>query len=192
MISRFASTLPATFAAAAATSGRSPQPLPMLVSQLGLQTRVSMEGDVVFNEPLVQQIVSHREMALPHLEAFFNGVFSIPGFLEGLHAVGRLADARVPGVQNLYPALRRWNSHPDPLVQIHLARLYAKINPPQSFGPTLSTLMYHAVNQYPMQASPTYNVTEAVGETVLKQIAERSADATVQRLLPYLQPLYRQ
>lgn len=185
---RFASQPPVPPAVRAAVPSPAPS-LPWLVAQLGVQTRVGMDGQAVFNEPLVQQIVSAREQALPHLQAFFGSVSSIPGILEGLYLAGKLAEARVPGVENLYGSVSRWNSHPDPLVQIHLARFYGKINQPRSFGPVFSTMVYHAVNQYPFQASPTYNVSEAVGETVLKQIAERTADETVKRLLPYIQPL---
>ncbi len=162
-------------------------PLPWLVAQLGVQTRISMDGQAMFNEPLVQQIVAARQQALPHLQAFLGSVSSIPGILEGLYLAGKLADAGVSGVENLYATVSRWNSHPDPLVQIHLAQFYGKINQPRSFGPVFSTLVYHAVNQYPFQASPTYNVSEAVGETVLRKIAERTADETVKRLLPYMQ-----
>lgn len=169
------------------SSGTAPASLPMLMQQLGMKTQIGMNGLVQFNEPLVQQIVAHRQAAVPHLFNTLLTTTAVPVFLEAVHAADRLAELRTPGVQQLYGAVSRWNSHPDPLVQIYLAGLYRKLQHPATFGPMLSTLINRAVTQYPMQASPTHNVAEEVGGAVLQQIAEHTASETVKRLLPYLQ-----
>lgn len=174
---------------------RQPLPLPSappdpmaLVARLGLQTQILMDGKVLYNEPLVQSLVNCREMAIPALKILFQSTSNTPNLLEGLYTVTKMAEARVNNLEQLYPALTRWNSHPDPTIQMHLARFYRKINEPKTFGPMLSTAVNYAVNMYPMASSSSYNVTEEVGATLLDQIAERTAQATVQKLLPYLQP----
>lgn len=170
----------------------SPWTLQALVSQLGLQTRLNLDGSVHYNEPLVQQIVSHGGAAIPALESAFWGLSSIPALVEGLYAATKLAEARTPHIGRLSQSLIRWNSHPDPVVQIHLARFYRQINEPNTFGPMLSTLVNQAVQQYATQATPVFNISAETGHTVLEQIAQRTADATVQRLVPYLQPFMLQ
>jgi hypothetical protein len=159
-----------------------------LIAQLGIQTQMTLNGQPTFNEALVQNIVNYREHAIPALKTLFLSTNSTPTLLEGLYTASKMADARVTGMEQLYPALTRWNSHPDPTIQMHLARFYRKINEPKTFGPMLATAVNYAVNQYPMISSPAYNVTEEVGETVLNQIATRTAQETVRQLMPYLQP----
>ncbi len=162
-----------------------------LMAQLGLQTKLEANGNVQFNEPLAQQITAYGSAALPSLQTFLMSAGSIPALVEGLHTAGRLAEAGVPNINNLVPVLVRWNSHPDPIVQMHLLRFYRKIDAPGTVGTVLSTLVHHAVNQYPLQSSPTFNVIADAGETLLTQIARRTADETIQRLRPYLQPTQR-
>lgn len=161
-------------------------PLP-LVARLGLQTKMLMDGNVLYNEPLVQSLVNCREMAIPALKTLFQSTNNTPVLLEGLYAAGKMAEAKVNNLEELYPALTRWNSHPDPTIQMHLARFYRKINEPKTFGPMLSTAVNYAVNMYPMSSSSSYNVTEEVGSTLLDQIARRTAQETVRQLLPFIQ-----
>ncbi len=162
-------------------------PLPVLVTHLGTQTRLPISGIIQFNEPLVQEISRYREHAVPVLYNFLSTVQSIPALLEGLHTATRLAKTQVQNASSLYAAVSRWNTHPDPLVQIYLAGLYREIKEPATFGPMLATLVHRAVTQYPLQSTPNYNITEEVGGTLLQQIASRTADETVKRLLPFLQ-----
>lgn len=162
-----------------------PDPL-ALVARLGLQTQMLMDGKVLYNEPLVQSLVNCREMAIPALKTLFQSTSNTPVLLEGLYAASKMSDARVNNLEQLYPALTRWNSHPDPTIQMHLARFYRKINEPKTFGPMLSTAVNYAVNMYPMSSSSSYNVTEEVGATLLDQIAQRTAQETVRQLLPFL------
>lgn len=160
--------------------------LPGLMAQLGTRTQVGMNGVVQFNEPLVQAIMAHREAAVPALYQFLSTVQWVPAFLEGIQVAHKMAEAGVANIASLYPAVSQWNTNPDPLVQIYLAGLYRQMKIPTTFGPMLATLVNRAVYEYPLQSSPAYNITEEVGGTVLQQIADRTAEATVQRLLPYL------
>lgn len=162
-----------------------PVNLPWLVSRLGTQTQIGMDGIVRFNEALTRQLAAQREQAIPVLAGVLANTQSIPALLEGLYTADLMADMGVRGLDRLYPAVSRWNANPDPLVQIYLAGFYRKINTPTSFGPMLATLVHHAVNNYPAQASPTHNLTEEVGGAVLQQLAETTANITVQKLMPY-------
>lgn len=163
-------------------------PLPLLIGQLGRQTVITGDNLVRFNEPLVGQIASYGETAVPMLARFLSGTPSFHGLLEGLWTGQRLAQQGARNARILYGAVSQWNTHPAPLVQIYLAGLYRYLNEPASFGPMLATLMNRALTQYPLQSSRDYNITEEVGGTVLQQIANRTADETVRRLLPYLRP----
>lgn len=162
----------------------------MLIMQLGTQTRLPINGIVQFNEPLVQEICRYREQAIPALYQFLSTVQTIPALLEGVHTATRLAKIQVQNTSSLYAAVSRWNTNPDPLVQIYLAGLYREIQEPATFGPMLATLVHRAVTQYPLQSTPNYNITEEVGGTLLQQIASRTADETVKRLIPFLQGNY--
>lgn len=161
------------------------------VSQLGTQTRLALNGSVFYNEPLVQQLIQMGPAAVPALQQFFQGVNNIPALLEGLYAAEKMAGLGV-NVSSLTASLRRWNSHPDPLVQMNLARFYRRINDPKTLGPVLATLINQAVNQYASLASPSYNVSAEAGETVLDLIANRTADVVLQRLSPVWQTLLLQ
>lgn len=160
--------------------------LPALINQLGTQTHIGLNGIVQFNLPLVQQIAAHKEQALPELYRFLSTTPSIPALIEGIYTAEQMTEAGVQNVASLYPAVSRWNTNPDPLVQIYLAGLYRELNIPTTFGPMLSTLVNRSVDQYPLQSSSAYNITEEVGGTLLQQIADTTADETVKRLLPYL------
>jgi hypothetical protein len=162
-----------------------------VVARLGTQSRLLMDGSVLYNEPLVRQIVQMGPTAIPALQNFFMSVNNIPALLEGLYTAERMASLGMD-VRSLTPAIARWNTHPDPLVQMNLARFYRKINDPGTFGPMMATLVNQAVNRYASLASPNYNVSKEVGETVLDQIANRTADVLMQRLNPFWQVLLLQ
>lgn len=161
-------------------------PVAGLMPWLGSRTVIGMNGLVQFNEPLVNRIVRYGADAVPAMYRFLSTVQYVPALLEGLYTAQRLAQAGIKEAAGLYPAVSRWNTNPDPLIQIYLSGFYRHINIPTTFGPMLSTLINQSVNRYPLQSSPTYNITEEVGGTVLQQIAEHTANETVRRLLPYL------
>lgn len=163
-----------------------------LSSQLGLGLSTRPDGTLLPNEPLIQALIQYREAAVPVLSNILNQAgYGIPypsvaTIIETLYTAQRLAQTGV-NTESLYPAASRLNTHPDPLVQIYLAGYYRQLKEPAAFGPMLSTLINHAVTQYPHPLS-SWNVSEEVGGTVLQQIANRTAEETVRRLQPYLQP----
>ena len=157
-------------------------PLYNLINQLGMRTQINVNGVVQFNRPLIQQILPYREQALPYLYQYLSTVQNMQGFIEGVYAAEELAETGTQNVASLYPAVSRWNTNPDPLVQIYLAGFYRELNIPTTFGPMLATLINQSVNRYPMQSSPMYNITEEVGGTVLQQIADRTADEVIKQL----------
>lgn len=157
-------------------------PLYNLVNQLGRQTKINVNGYVEFNRPLIQQILPYREQALPYLYQYLSTVQHMPGFIEAVYTAEELAESGTQNVASLYPAISKWNTNPDPLVQIYLAGLYRELKIPTTFGPMMATLINQSVNRYPLQSSPMYNITEEVGGTVLQQIADRTADAVIQQL----------
>ncbi len=162
-----------------------------LCSQLGQGLSVRPDGTLQPNEPLIRSIIQYREAAVPLLSNILSQAgYGIPypsvaTIVETLYTAQRLAQSGV-NTESLYPAASRLNTHPDPLVQIYLAGLYRQLREPAAFGPMLTTLINHAVTQYP-QAPSSWNVSEEVGGTVLQQIANRTAEETVRRLQPYLQ-----
>lgn len=160
----------------------------ILVAQLGMNTRLSVDGSVQYNEPLVQTVVNMREGALPALNLLLSSTSRTATILEALHTATKMAENGVQGVERIYPVAARFNNHIDPAVQVHLARFYGKINEPKAFGPMLSTAIHYAANQYPMGSYAAYQFTEEAGAALLNQIARLTARETVRQLLPYLKP----
>lgn len=152
-----------------------PQNLMLLTSQLGTQTHPNLDGSVTFNEPLLQQLTSAGEAALPGLNRFLMSNTSIPGFVEAMELATRLTMTGVPGTRGLYPAVSRWNTHPDPLVQISLARFYRATGETRAFGPLLSNLVNRAVSEFPMVGTQRYNATEEAGRALLSLISSEVA-----------------
>ena len=157
-------------------------PLYGWVNQLGRQTQLHINGMVQFNMPLIQQILPYREQTVPYLHQFLSQARTIPQFVEGIYTAELLAENGVKGIEQLYPVTSKWNTNPDPIVQIYLAGLYREMNIPTTFGPMMATLINQSINRYPMQSSPTYNITEEVGGTILQQIADRTANQVIKQL----------
>ncbi len=165
-------------------------PVAVLVDQVGRWTFIRPDGLVLFNEPLVAQIASYRDQAVPALSRLLQAVVPapemyLPQVLEGLYLADRLAQYGVKSAANLAPVVAPLNTHPHPLIQIYLAGFYRKINRPETFGPMLSTLIRESMNPTP-GTSPMMNPTEEVGGTLLQQIADKTSKETVRRLLPFL------
>lgn len=159
-----------------------------LVAQIGSGAKLGVDGNIQYNLPLVQQVVSLREKALPALNLLLNSTNSTPTIMEALHTATIMAENGVQGVEKLYPAAARFNHHIDPAVQVHLARFYGKINEPKAFGPLLTTAIHYATNQYPMGSYAASQFTEEASKSFLTQLARLTAQETVRQLLPFLRP----
>lgn len=159
-----------------------------LVSRLGMEARLGVDGQAQYNEPLVQNIVTLRESALPALNLLLRSTNTTTTILEALHTATKMAESGVSGVEKLYSATAHLNNHIDPAVQVQLARFYGKINEPKAIGPILNTAIHYATNQYPMGSQAAYQFTEAAGEAIVNQVARRTAQETIRQLLPFLRP----
>jgi hypothetical protein len=162
----------------------------MLERQIGKLGQSSQAHPLFqFNYPLIEAIVNQREQAVPVLYQHIlqTPVEDVPKIVEQIYTAQRLAEAGVRGVEKLYGAVSRWNGHPDPYVQIYLAGLYRKLGLPETFGPLVAGLVREAVYHYPGR-SLWLDPTEETGGAVLQLIAEKTAEETVKRLLPYLRP----
>ncbi len=157
-----------------------------MTSWLGILTQLEIDGSVRYNEPLTSQLASYGTQAFPALKTLISVTTRLPAIREGFYTLEKMSDAGTD-ITPMYPALERWNSHPDPGIQMHLARLYRRMNESRAFGPMISTLVNYALTQYPMQSSSTFNVSEEIGITVLDQLARKTAAETVRALQPYLQ-----
>lgn len=169
---------------------RPPVPVAVLIDQVGRWTFIRPDGMVIFNEPLVNQITTYGDQAVPALGRFLSMVVPtperyLPQVIEGLYLADRLAQTGVRSVTRLAPVVSSLNTHPNPLIQIYLAGFYRKINRPETFGPMLSTLIRESLNPTPGPAN-LLNPTEEVGGTLLQQIADRTSQETIKRLLPFL------
>jgi hypothetical protein len=170
-------------------------PLPLLMAQLGRQTRIDANGLVRMNQPLIAAIVNHREKAVPALADFLDRHLKAPRphplvLAEALMTAQKLAEAETPGVQSLYGIASRLNSWPDPIVQTYLGGFYEKLKNEESFGPALSTLVNMAVTRYP-RPNPGRKISidppESMGGAVLSLIAHKTAQETVRQLIEAVQ-----
>lgn len=159
-----------------------------LVAQLGASAKLGVDGSIQYNLPLIQQVVSLREKALPALNLLLNSTNNTPTIMEALHTATLMAETGVQGIEKLYPAAARFNHHIDPAVQVHLARFYGKINEPKAFGPLLTTAIHYATNQYPMGSYAASQFTEEASKSFLTQLARLTAQETVRQLMPFLRP----
>jgi len=164
----------------------------VLVARLGSRTQILPNGLIEFDEPLITQITHFHERAIPPLVAMFKKPPSDRALLEGIRVAEKLADAHTPGVESLYAPLSRWNTHPNPLIQIYLAGLYRRLNLPATVGPMMATLIHQSVMNYPAQGSPANNITEEVGGTILQQFADTTAQSVMKQLMPWLLQMEQQ
>lgn len=160
---------------------------------MGSQTRIGDNNLLSFNEPLVKAIAQQGTAAISSLAEFLEKPQQRLALLEGIYTAQKLVEQSPQALTDenrdrLYAAVSPYNTSPDPFVQIYLAGFYRALNNPATFGPVLSTLINQSIYRYAEQANPADNVTEELGGTLLQQIANRTAEETVKRLLPYLPP----
>ena len=164
-----------------------PDPI-SLVARLGTEAILGVDGSIQYSLPLVYQVASLREQAIPALSLLLNNTSNTATILETLHTATVMAENGVTGLEALYPAASRFNHHIDPAVQVHLARFYGKINEPKAVGPLLTTAIHYAANQYPTGSYAASQFTEEAGKSFLTQLARLTAQETVRQLLPFLRP----
>ena len=144
-----------------------------LVSQLGQRTLMpdSQRNYCTFNYPLVNQIVSHRENALPYVTNFLSQVSDERQITEGLYVLDRMIEANVKGVKNTYPTISRFNNTTSPSVQAMLAGIYRKTQVPDAFGPLMKMMIRNSL----LPACPYFDPTEEIGGAMLDYIRAKGA-----------------
>lgn len=124
-----------------------------------------------FNTPLVQEIVSKREEAIPYLASFLSVVQDEAQITEGLYTLDRMIDAGVKDIDKLYPVIARFNDTNSPNIQVHLAGIYRKTLVPDAFGPLNKMMMRQTF--YPN--SPYFDPTEEIGGAILEYLRSKTA-----------------
>lgn len=147
--------------------------LPNLVYQLGQQTIMpdKTRNYCIFNEKLVQQIVSKKEEALPYISNFLNIVQDERQVSEGLYVLDRMLDSGVKGIDKLYPVISRFNDTSSPNIQVLLAGIYRKTLVPDAFGPLNKMMLRQTF--YPN--SPYFDPTEEIGGAILEYLRAKTA-----------------
>ncbi len=165
-----------------ATSSRAS--LSKLISRLGVGTTMAANGVVHFNDSLINKIVSYGPESLPVLGVYLankikNPVTNRLAILEGLRTAEKLALAKTPGGDQLYPVVAPLNKTQDPLIQIYLAGLYRQLKLPHTFGPLVEMLIKDALlpHQYRGVLNPMTEASEEVGGAMLEMIVDKVRQA---------------
>lgn len=144
-----------------------------IVTQLGQKT--TMPGPTknycTFNAPLVQELVSKREEALPYIANFLSVAQDERQISEALYTLDRMVDAGVKGVDKLYPVIAKFNDVTSPNIQVLLAGIYRKTQVPDAFGPLTKMMLRQTFSPN----SPYFDPTEEIGGAILEYLRNKSA-----------------
>lgn len=145
----------------------------VLVNQLGQKTYLPNQNRnyCVYDTALVQELVNKREEALPYLASFLNAAQDERQVLEGLYVLDRMIDAKVKGVDKLYPVIAKFNEATSPNVQVMLAGIYRKTQIPDAFGPLMKMMW----RQTFWPNSPYFDPTEEIGGAILEYLRNKSS-----------------
>lgn len=151
----------------------------ILVKQLGQRTSLPNQNRnyCVYNTPLVQELVNKREEALPYLANFLSVAQDERQVLEGLYVLDRMIDAKVQGVEKLYPVIAKFNDAISPNVQVMLAGIYRKTQILDAFGPLMKMMWRQTFSPN----SPYFDPTEEIGGAILEYLRNKSAAQTYSR-----------
>lgn len=149
------------------------QSVDKLALQLGQKTELNPQdkNHAQFNQPLVNEIVSYREYALPALANILNTSKDEKQICETLYTLDKMIENNVKGVKHLYPHMSRFNNTDSPNIQVYLAGLYRKMLLPDSFGPLVKMLVRDSIN--PPQAK--FDPTEEIGGAILDYLRAKGA-----------------
>ena len=117
-----------------------------------------------FNEDRVNEILKNPNEAIPILEVFLNNAKSEKQVVEALYVIDKMAEAKVEGVDKLYPTLSQFNRTTSPNIQVMLSGIYRKTLVPDAYGPLHRMLAQQIF--YPN--SPYFDPTEEIGGAILE------------------------
>lgn len=149
------------------------QRLCSLVDSLGAQVQLadSQRNYAIFNTPLISEILSYREAAIPFIEKKLASSNDEKTLSEGLYTLDRMIDAGVSGIDKTYATLSRFNSTQSPTIQVLLAGIYRKTQVPDAFGPLCRMLAQSSQKPVPTNFDPS----EEIGGAVLEYIKNYAA-----------------
>jgi len=149
------------------------QRLNFLVLQLGRNVKMPdyTRNYCNFNYPLVNEIVSYREKAVPAVESFLKAVLDERQISEGLYVLDRMIDAGVKGIEKTYPTISRFNNTNSPTIQVMLSGIYRKTKPPEAFGPLVGMLVRGSLSPQ----NPYFDPSEEIGGAVLEYLRDKNA-----------------
>lgn len=151
-----------------------------LVNQLGQKTSMpdATRNYCVFNNNLVQELVTKKEEAIPYLANFLSVVQDERQISEGLYVLDRMIDSGVKDIDKLYPVLSRFNDTQSPNIQVLLSGIYRKTQVPDAFGPLMKMMLRQTF--YPN--SPYFDPTEEIGGAILEYLRNKTAVNTYSNL----------
>lgn len=152
------------------------QNLAILLSQMGSDIKYPEPNKnyCQFNEKRVNEIANYKEKAIQPLSMYIGSSMNHNGIIESLFVVNKLIDNKTKNVEQLYPALSRFNYSGCPHIQTLLAGIYRKMQIPDGFGPLVNMLIQNSKvqNQYPR---PLFDPNEEIGGAILEYIKNYAA-----------------
>lgn len=141
-----------------------------------LPSNVSMPNEkrnfCLFNWDKINRVVARREEALPELADFLQNAKTENRVCEGLYITNRMLDAKVRGVEKLYPVISKFNDTNSPNIQVFLAGIYRKTLIPDAFGPLVKMLLRQTFNPNYKYFDPTEEIGGAILEYLTKYRSE--------------------
>ena len=146
-----------------------------LVNNLGKNVDMAtpQRNYAVFNMPLVNELVSYREEAVPVIEKKLAEAYDEKTISEGLYVYDRMLDAGVKGIDKTYGTISRFNSSQSPTVQVLLSGIYRKTQVPDAFGPLCRMLVQTSQRPVP----PVFDPSEEIGGAILEYIRNYSSQS---------------
>ena len=117
----------------------------------------------------VDYFVKCRENALPYLSEILENSNNETQITETLYILDRMLDAKVEGIDKMYPVLARFNDTKSPNIQTFLAGIYRKTQVPDAFGPLVKMLVQNSI--HPPKSN--FDPNEEIGGAILSYLNPR-------------------
>ena len=123
----------------------------------------------IVNPEKAEYFVNCRENALPYLSEILKNSNNETQITETLYILDKMLDAKVEGIDKMYPVLSRFNDTKSPNIQTFLAGIYRKTQVPDAFGPLIKMLIQNSINPQKSNIDPN----EEIGGAILSYINPR-------------------
>ncbi len=144
-----------------------------LVSQIGKNVTLPNYqcNHPKFNFPLVNEIVKHKEKAIPSVLNLLSRTNDEKTVAEGLYVIDRMIESKTKGLDKAYPVISRFNGSSSPNIQVMLSGIYRKTQPPDAFGPLCKMLIRDSLKPN----NPIFDPSEEIGGAILDYLRNQSA-----------------